>query len=100
MTAAGGIIPNHGQLDFNDRRRLGLDGDLFATQHGSRIHHGPNDGRVGGAPANVSGQCALYFIDGRVWILVEEPFRSDHPSRRTKAAVGGDVCVTDPLQRV
>src|SRR5579862_7073351 len=98
MSAAGGIIPNHRQLDLNDGCRFGFDSDLLAAQYRRRLHHRVNDGRVGRASANVPSESCFYIVSGGPRILVEKSFGCDNPTSGTEAAIRGNVRVADPLQ--
>ena len=100
MASACGVIPDHRHLDVNNRCRLGVDPPLVSSQHRGGIHHGPDHRRVGRAPADVPGQRGLHLILRRVRVLVEKPFRGDHPARRTESAIRRHVRVPNPLERM
>ena len=98
VSAVGGEIAHHGQLDLDDRLGPVSMGRLAAAQHGGGIDHGADDGGVRGAAADVSGQRGFHLVSGGIEVLVEQGLRGDHPAGGAEAAIGGHVGVADALQ--
>ena len=73
-------------------------GVLLPRSTDGGIDHGADDGGIGGAAADVSGERGFHLVGGRIEILIQQRFRRDYPAGGAETAIGGDMGVADALQ--